>query len=49
MFRFFRLLKIKEWVDKHDSGAVIIPLSGVLESKVTNDLKLKHSVFKQGL
>lgn len=30
----FRLAKIKEWVDTHDSGAVIIPLSGALESKV---------------
>ena len=32
----FRLAKIKEWVDTHDSGAVIIPLSGALEYKVTS-------------
>jgi len=30
-----RLAKIKEWVDANDNGAVIIPLSGALESKVT--------------
>ena len=32
---FCRLAKIKEWVDANDNGAVIIPLSGALESKVT--------------
>ena len=32
---FGRLAKIKEWVDENDNGAVIIPLSGALESKVT--------------
>ena len=32
---FGRLAKIKEWVDANDNGAVIIPLSGALESKVT--------------
>lgn len=30
------LAKIKEWVDGHDSGAVIIPLSGELESKLVD-------------
>ncbi|XP_078345653.1 obg-like ATPase 1 [Oculina patagonica] len=30
------LAKIKEWVDTHDSGAVIIPLSGALESKLVD-------------
>lgn len=30
----FRLAKIKEWVDVHDPGAVVIPLSGALESKL---------------
>jgi len=28
------LAKIKEWTDAHDSGAVIIPFSGALESKI---------------
>ena len=32
---FCRLAKIKEWIDTNDNGAVIIPLSGALESKVT--------------
>ena len=27
-----RLVKIKEWVDSHDPGAVVIPFSGGLES-----------------
>jgi len=30
----FRLAKIKEWVDAHDPGAVVIPLSGALEFKL---------------
>ena len=34
-FPFFRLAKIKEWVDANDIGATIIPLSGELESKVS--------------
>uniref|UniRef100_UPI00398E648B obg-like ATPase 1 n=1 Tax=Pristiophorus japonicus TaxID=55135 RepID=UPI00398E648B len=25
------LVKIKEWVDKHDPGALVIPFSGILE------------------
>jgi hypothetical protein len=28
-----RLVPIKEWVDKNDPGAVLIPISGVFESK----------------
>uniref|UniRef100_A0A4W6E8P3 Obg-like ATPase 1 n=1 Tax=Lates calcarifer TaxID=8187 RepID=A0A4W6E8P3_LATCA len=28
------LAKIKEWVDAHDPGAMVIPLSGALESKL---------------
>ncbi|XP_055012341.1 obg-like ATPase 1 [Boleophthalmus pectinirostris] len=28
------LAKIKEWVDAHDPGAIVIPLSGALESKL---------------
>lgn len=31
---FHRLAKIKEWVDAHDPGAMVIPLSGALESKL---------------
>lgn len=31
---FHRLAKIKEWVDAHDPGALVIPLSGSLESKL---------------
>lgn len=29
-----RLVKIKEWVDSHDPGALVIPFSGNLESKL---------------
>lgn len=28
------LIKIKEWVDKNDPGAMIIPFSGVFENKI---------------
>jgi obg-like ATPase 1 len=28
------LIKIKEWVDKNDPGAVIIPFSGAFENKL---------------
>ncbi|KAM9306012.1 obg-like ATPase 1 [Gastrophryne carolinensis] len=28
------LIKIKEWVDKHDPGAMVIPFSGALELKL---------------
>lgn len=31
---FIRLAKIKEWVDAHDPGAMVIPLSGALEFKL---------------
>ena len=31
----FRLPKIKEYVDKNDSGAVIIPFSGAFELALT--------------
>ena len=33
-FFFHRLAKIKEWVDANDPGAVVIPVSGALESKL---------------
>lgn len=29
-----RLAKIKEWVDAHDPGAMVIPLSGSVEAKL---------------
>lgn len=29
-----RLAKIKEWVDAHDPGAMVIPVSGAIESKL---------------
>ena len=47
---YFRLAKIKEWVDNNDSGAVIIPLSGALEYKVTQITKISvefHSLLSQ--
>lgn len=31
---FHRLAKIKEWIDVHDPGSMVIPLSGALESKL---------------
>ena len=31
---FFRLPKIKEYVDKNDPGAMIIPFSGAFEAKL---------------
>jgi hypothetical protein len=31
---YFRLPKIKEYVDSHDPGATIIPFSGAFESKL---------------
>ena len=33
-FIFLRLAKIKEWVDAHDPGAMVIPLSGCVEAKL---------------
>ena len=29
-----RLVKIKEWIDKNDPGATIIPISGMVELKL---------------
>lgn len=34
---FFRLIKIKEWVDKNDPGALIIPFSGAFEHKLVEE------------
>lgn len=29
-----RLVKIKDWIDRHDPGALVIPFSGGLENKL---------------
>jgi hypothetical protein len=42
----FRLIKIKEWVDKNDPGAVIIPFSGAFENRL---LELSEEERKQYL
>ena len=31
-----RLPKIKEWIDTHDPGAILIPFSGVMETKLAD-------------
>jgi len=31
-----RLPKLKEWIDKNDPGALLIPLSGALETKLVD-------------
>lgn len=37
-FKFVnRLIKIKDWVDKNDPGALIIPFSGVFEHKLVEE------------
>lgn len=33
----YRLIKIKEWVDKNDPGSLIIPFSGVFEHKLVEE------------
>ena len=33
---FFRLLKIKEWIDANDPGAILIPFSGAFELKLAD-------------
>lgn len=40
----FRLIKIKEWVDKNDPGAIIIPFSGAFEHKL---LEFEDPVLKK--
>ena len=32
---YYRLVKIKEWVDERDPHATVIPFSGALEQKVS--------------
>lgn len=32
---YCRLKDIKEWIDAHDAGAIVIPFSGVFEQKVS--------------
>uniref|UniRef100_A0A224XDR3 Obg-like ATPase 1 n=1 Tax=Panstrongylus lignarius TaxID=156445 RepID=A0A224XDR3_9HEMI len=39
------LLKIKEWVDKNDPGALIIPFSGVLENKLSEMDEAERKAF----
>lgn len=34
LFVVNRLAKIKDWVDKNDPGAILIPFSGVFEQKL---------------
>lgn len=42
------LPKIKEWVDAHDPGSVIIPFSGSLESKIFDmDAEAKEAYLKE--
>jgi obg-like ATPase 1 len=42
------LAKIKEWVDKNDPGAMIIPFSGVFETKILDmDDDAKAAYFKE--
>ena len=36
LFRRHRLPKIKEWIDANDPGGVLIPLSGVLETRLSD-------------
>lgn len=39
-----RLIKIKEWVDKNDPGATIIPFSGAFEQKL---LEIEDPVLRK--
>lgn len=39
------LIKIKEWVDKHDPGAVLIPFSGVFENKVLDMDETERKIY----
>ncbi|XP_065345158.1 obg-like ATPase 1 [Cloeon dipterum] len=42
------LIKIKEWVDKNDPGAIIIPFSGIFESKIFDmDEATKEAYLKE--
>lgn len=40
-----RLIKIKEWVDKNDPGAVLIPFSGVFENKVLDMDETERKIY----
>ncbi|KTG04992.1 hypothetical protein cypCar_00006306 [Cyprinus carpio] len=45
IYLYGRLVKIKEWVDAHDPGALVIPFSGGFESKyqdMTDEEKQKY-------
>ncbi|KYM82302.1 hypothetical protein ALC53_07305 [Atta colombica] len=39
------LIKIKEWVDKNDPGAVLIPFSGVFENKILDMDEAEHAKY----
>ncbi|KAL1132819.1 hypothetical protein AAG570_010771 [Ranatra chinensis] len=39
------LIKIKEWVDKHDPGATIIPFSGLFENKVSEMDEVERKAY----
>ncbi|KAK6624988.1 Obg-like ATPase [Polyplax serrata] len=39
------LIKIKEWVDKNDAGATIIPFSGVFEHKLSDMPEDERSAY----
>ncbi|XP_059468380.1 obg-like ATPase 1 [Neocloeon triangulifer] len=41
------LIKIKEWVDKNDPGAIIIPFSGVFESKIAEMDEDERKTFQK--
>lgn len=40
-----RLIKIKEWVDKNDAGAVLIPFSGIVENKLLDMDEAERSKY----
>jgi len=41
------LPKIKEWVDKHDPGATIIPFSGAFEHELTEKDELEQKAYEE--
>ncbi|XP_076025904.1 obg-like ATPase 1 [Genypterus blacodes] len=42
------LVKIKEWVDSHDPGALVIPFSGGLESQLQDESEEEQRQRRQG-
>lgn len=48
LHKYFRLPKLKEWIDKNDPGAPLVPFSGVLESKLFEmDAEEKKAFLKE--